>query len=470
MPSNPSDGCLRPLGASGLYCHPLGFGCYRIAEGQPEHQAALHAYLDRGGNLLDTSANYADGLSEVLVGRVLKNYPRRKVIVVTKGGYIQGQNMDLAKGRSFPEVVKYGEGLWHCIHPEFLDTQIPLSLERMQLDRIDVYLLHNPEYFLNDQAQKGKLETHDVEEFYRRIRQAFAYLETQVQAGTIEWYGISSNNFGLPGSDSTMTSVSRCLEEARRISSAPRFRVVQLPMNVYECGGALEGNNNGKTVLEFCKAQGLGVLVNRPLNASHRHQLLRLVDFAFGRDNPISPKNWPDLLKPLHQVEQELAQELKIPLLDGGSGGLAGLLTQVIPQVDSMEHWESVLDRFVIPPIRHWLGTFRSRFQDNPIWEHWEEEFVGQLSPLFQKLEGYLLSRQQVQSDHVRNRLDAAGFRASSLPLSQKALGLLLNLDGISCVLNGMRRVSYVDDAFQALAVKELKARQILANFHDQHY
>ena len=64
---------MRPLGNTGLDVHPLGFGCYRIADGNPVHESALREYLNRGGNLIDTSANYTDGLSEQLIGRVLKD-------------------------------------------------------------------------------------------------------------------------------------------------------------------------------------------------------------------------------------------------------------------------------------------------------------------------------------------------------------------------------------------------------------
>ncbi|PYV12690.1 MAG: hypothetical protein DMG07_16645, partial [Acidobacteria bacterium] len=140
----------RKLGSTGLRCHMLGFGCYRIAAGDEVHEAALVSYLERGGNLIDTSANYGDGLSETLVGQVLAGRERGKVLVVTKGGYIQGQNMELARRRNFPETVYYGEGIWHSIHPDFLETQVERSLERMRLGKIDVYLLHNPEYFLTE--------------------------------------------------------------------------------------------------------------------------------------------------------------------------------------------------------------------------------------------------------------------------------------------------------------------------------
>ena len=125
---------LRPLGSTGLHCHVLGFGCYRIMNGNADHEAALRAYLARGGNLIDTSANYGDGSSEELAGKVLQGIARARVIVVTKGGYIQGQNKALAQQRNFPEVVEYGPGISHCIHPEFLETQIERSCRRLGLD------------------------------------------------------------------------------------------------------------------------------------------------------------------------------------------------------------------------------------------------------------------------------------------------------------------------------------------------
>ena len=257
----------RALGSTGLSCHVLGFGSYRIQAGNATHEAALQKYLESGGNLIDTSANYGDGLSEVLIGNVLKRFDRSKIIVVTKGGYIQGQNMKLAEEREFPETVKYAEGLWHCIHPEFLETQIERSLSRLDQEYVDVYLLHNPEYFINQAAQFNPINNKTLDEFYRRVGIAFEFLESQVQYGRVRYYGISSNNFGYHEKDRARASVVRALEAAQKISKDHHFRVVQLPMNLYEVGGALYPTHMDQTLLAFCKAQEIGVLINRPLNA-----------------------------------------------------------------------------------------------------------------------------------------------------------------------------------------------------------
>lgn len=332
----------RPLGRTGLLTFPLGFGCYRIGEGNNIHEAALRSYLDRGGNLMDTSANYADGYSERLVGRVIKDYPRERLTIVTKGGYIQGQNMGLARSRSFPEVVAYADGLWHCIHPEFLETQIRLSAERLQVETIDVYLLHNPEYYLSQIAHHSRLTPADHDEFYRRVREAFRFLEDRVREGKIRWYGISSNNYGLPFSDPTMTSVARCLAVAREVADEHHFGVVQLPMNLYESGGALNKNNEGQTVLEFCRSNGIGVLVNRPLNAFSGGQLIRLAD---GESDAVR-RLLIEAGYPSNNVHRESLSQMAIRVLLSLPG-----LSCVLVGMRRPEYVEDLVDLPSAPPV-----------------------------------------------------------------------------------------------------------------------
>lgn len=86
------------LGSTGLRCSPAGFGGYRIAAGIDDHETSLRFALQNGINLIDTSSNYADGDSERLIGEVLEalmqsgELRRDQVIVVSKGGYLQGSN------------------------------------------------------------------------------------------------------------------------------------------------------------------------------------------------------------------------------------------------------------------------------------------------------------------------------------------------------------------------------------------
>lgn len=454
----------RPIGATGMHCHPLGFGCYRLADGNPEHEAALRSYLDQGGNLIDTSTNYVDGLSEILVGKVVRDYPREQVIVVTKAGYIQGQIMELARSRAFPEVVQYDEGIWHCIHPEFLETQIELSRERLQLDVLDVLLLHNPEYFLIHQSHHKAVDASDHAEFYRRVREAFRFLEEKVREGQIRWYGISSNNFGFPLADPTMTSVSRCLSEAEALSSDHHFKVVQLPLNLAENGGALEPNNDGSTVLKFCQQHGLGVMANRPLNTSCNGRFIRLADFAPPGRRPPGKKSLLELLVPLRQHE-ETGNAMGITSSDGRSAGLPQMLEQIVSQAKSVEHWNLLMGRYVIPPLKRWIADSSHRNSDNVLWPQWLDKFFHLISTTFEATERFIQSQEQPGSDRVRNHLSEGGYPQTSHSLSQIALGILLNLQGLSCVLNGMRRPSYVADAFGSRYTPRVDALRTLEHF-----
>ena len=281
----------------------IGFGSYRVDDRTPAHRIALERALDGGCTLIDTSTNYTDGGSESLVGAVLAGRESRapgsrgRVLVVSKIGYVQGRNLDLAlererRGDPFPEMVRYMDGCWHCIHPEFLRDQLERSLRRLRAERLDVCLLHNPEYFLSDAAHRGVPDLERTRaEFYRRVQSSFAFFEEQVERGVLTAYGVSSNTVVGPAAGAETTSLGRFLDAARAAGGAAHhFRVVQWPMNLFEGGAALEANTGhpappgrasggvAQTALEAARAAGLEVLVNRPLNAILEGRLLRLSD------------------------------------------------------------------------------------------------------------------------------------------------------------------------------------------------
>ena len=60
------------IGTEGLTVSQAGFGCYRVSAGVAHHELALGMALCKGINLIDTSATYGDGGSEILVGQVLQ--------------------------------------------------------------------------------------------------------------------------------------------------------------------------------------------------------------------------------------------------------------------------------------------------------------------------------------------------------------------------------------------------------------
>ena len=66
------------------------------------------------------TAESAEG-AEINYNFLSRRTLRDEVVIVSKIGYLQGQNLALSRerkqhGRPFPELVEYAEGLEHCIH------------------------------------------------------------------------------------------------------------------------------------------------------------------------------------------------------------------------------------------------------------------------------------------------------------------------------------------------------------------
>lgn len=462
-----------PLGSTGLTTCRLGFGCYRIDDETLEHREALEKALRSGCNLIDTSTNYTDGGSERCVGLVLGKLTRTgqlrrdEVIIVSKIGYVQGQNLTLAEereaaGRPFPEMVKYMEGCWHCIHPEFLADQLERSLARLELQTLDVCLLHNPEYFLSDATRRGVKSLETVrEEFYRRLRDAFAFFEGQVQAGSIQCYGVSSNTAVSPASDPEATSLTRMLAAAREASGpSHHFRVLQIPMNLYEAGGVFErntGDGHRQTVLEAAAEAGIGVLVNRPLNAILGNRLIRLADFRVEGEGI----GFDTQLRVVADLEAEWRRDLA-PHLQIPPGRLVpddffrwGVELRGLPDhLQSLDQWKQIEGQLIAPQLTHLLRALDQHLKGElqAKWQSWRGRYLEELLQLLAECRRQAASRSQRQSVTISAAIDPlipAERRRESL--SRKALWVLASTPGVSCVLTGMRTPAYVDDALGIL-------------------
>ena len=80
---------MRILGNSGLKISRLGLGTMTWGRDTDEHEAAeqLKAYIDAGGNFIDTAAIYGDGDSERVIGGFLNTLvSREEIVIATKAG------------------------------------------------------------------------------------------------------------------------------------------------------------------------------------------------------------------------------------------------------------------------------------------------------------------------------------------------------------------------------------------------
>ena len=83
----------RILGRTGVKISPLALGTSNFADPTPENEAIkiIDRAIDAGINLIDTGNTYANGESELIIGRALKKSGKREqVLLSTKVHYPVG--------------------------------------------------------------------------------------------------------------------------------------------------------------------------------------------------------------------------------------------------------------------------------------------------------------------------------------------------------------------------------------------
>ncbi|MEO8875637.1 MAG: aldo/keto reductase [Polyangiaceae bacterium] len=121
----------RALGKTGLYVSELSLGTWGLSgdgygKVEPEEaEKTVRRAVELGITLFETSDAYGAGEAEALLGRVLSK--NQDVFIATKGG--TDRTSEPARKR-FDSV--------------FLRASVMRSLKRLDRERIDVYLMHNP--------------------------------------------------------------------------------------------------------------------------------------------------------------------------------------------------------------------------------------------------------------------------------------------------------------------------------------
>ena len=119
---------LRRAGATGLNLSRLGLGTMMWGRDTDEHEAAdqARAFLDAGGNFIDTAAVYGAGDSEKVIGGLVGSlFKRDDVVIATKAGitFIDGvRTVNTSRGALLGE----------------LDA----SLKRLGTDYVDLWQVH----------------------------------------------------------------------------------------------------------------------------------------------------------------------------------------------------------------------------------------------------------------------------------------------------------------------------------------
>jgi len=439
----------------------LGFGCYRVLHTDPVHEEALRYAIGLGPELgvscIDTSSNYGNGSSELLVGAVMRTLttPERPLLI-TKVGYMQGDVLDAAKaqdalGMGFDDIVRVSDTVWHCIEPHFLDSAISTSLERCGVNRLDVVLLHNPEYFLQVAQQQGTELVASRVEFYRRLELAFAFLENSVASGRIAAYGVSSNTFASSADIPDSVSLERCIALAQSVGGADHhFTTAEMPMNLIEHAAATNLNqaDGTLTTLERAAELGIRVVVNRPLNAVVDNDLIRLVSHTMPA-HIVHPDDVEQRIHALEISEHDLVNSLL------ANSSLSERERQVVREAfrvaevlcgswekfEGLPHWRDVRNAYLDPRLDA-VAVFAQRSLDVEA----VQTYHADITSVINDVDSIYAGEENASLEELREALADEFGMPIDTPLQHVAVQALRCTHGVNMVLVGMRRPEYVDD------------------------
>jgi aryl-alcohol dehydrogenase-like predicted oxidoreductase len=384
--------------------------------------------------------------------------------VVSKVGYLQGENYALSQqrkddGRPFEELVEYAEGLEHCIHPAFIEDQLQRSLERLGLETIDFYLLHNPEYYLEWAHKQGMALEAARAEYYRRIEAAFRHLESEVTRGRIRYYGVSSNTLVSKMKDHDFTELHKISEIARSISADHHLALIQMPFNLVESDAVLESNQpEGRSVLAYAQAHQLGVLINRPLNAFTGQRMIRLAKIEVSKR-----QDHDDIIfniRALIRSEKQLWKKM-LPGMDLMPGIKARIKEQLSVgdhlkhyhlNFGSYDNWRHARSRFYLPRVQGVIDFFQQHGADDEAVADWVVSHQAQLQKALTSVGSIYAAEADREIKEIKALMAAADNDwAQEGTLSQKAIRAIKTTAGVSAVLVGMRQDTYVKDVVAEL-------------------
>lgn len=206
----------RALGRTGFEVAPLAFGgnVFGWTADEPTSFKLLDAFVDAGGNLIDTANSYSrwvpghqGGESETVIGRWIARRGRHDdVVIATKVGADMGQD-----GR--------------CLRRDYIMQAADESLRRLKIEAIDLYQSHW------DDEKTPLDETLDA--YARLIRQ-----------GKVKAIGASNL---------TAARLAEALDVSAR-EGLPRYDTLQPPYNLYD-RETFEGE-----LRDLCLREDIGVI------------------------------------------------------------------------------------------------------------------------------------------------------------------------------------------------------------------
>ncbi|MDQ2853108.1 MAG: aldo/keto reductase [Actinomycetota bacterium] len=258
---------LRSLGTSGLLVSPLTLGTMTMANPQwgstdEESAAVLDAFIEAGGNHIDTADVYSGGGSEELIGAMLEQRGLRDAVVLaTKYGFA-GVGGPVTGGSGRAMMTRAVEG----------------SLRRLRTEVIDLYWMH-------------------VWDTITPAEEVLGGMADLVRAGKIRYYGLSN----VPAWFATqVTTLARAHALPAPVALQLEYSLVSRDIEREHIPAATE---LGLGIVPWSPLAG-GFLTGKYTNGAQQEQGRLTGDNPFG-NSKFTDHNW-DVLNVLRDVAKEL--------------------------------------------------------------------------------------------------------------------------------------------------------------------
>ena len=182
----------------------------------------------------DVAPNYRNTRSELVLGRMLKKIKSENIFITTKGGFVPFDFSDATINESdyihtnyintsLTTINTFDFYHFQSFDPRYLEHEFNLSLQRLNVDKIDLYYLHNPEYLL---------ARVDKETFLKQMNSVYFWLKQKIDNKQILNFGISTwDGFFYEDANKRLQMID-FIDLAVKHNIMDHFKAIQFPFNI----------------------------------------------------------------------------------------------------------------------------------------------------------------------------------------------------------------------------------------------
>jgi aryl-alcohol dehydrogenase-like predicted oxidoreductase len=246
--------------------------------------------LALGCNVIDVAGNHGGGEACAVLGRALMRAfvcgetTRDQLFVCGKAGFTEHLKSSAAAG------VHGWSASGHCMRVDYLAWEFERQCRWMGLDRLDAFLLQNPEEAIG---------TANDAEFWGMMEAAFTTLEGFIAQGRLTFYGVSTAEaFRVSRGHPRHIDLAELRAVATSVGGVTHgFRVLEMPISINRLEAAevaahritAHGCDRDLPALAWANREGMIVLASTPLSGGWQlNALAAAAEDVVGIDDPVA--------------------------------------------------------------------------------------------------------------------------------------------------------------------------------------